>query len=87
MLALTARSAAKARQFPLPAAARRQVAPLSSSAANPSSLLASNRRVEAQQQAASDELGDLMAKRWLGSAIATGTDADRVSPLLPADSE
>lgn len=82
MLSLTARSAAKARRFPLPtAAARRQVAPLSSSAANPSSLLASNRRVEAQQQAASDELGDLMAKRWLGSAIATGTDADRVSPL------
>ncbi|GAA5992244.1 hypothetical protein JCM10908_001835 [Rhodotorula pacifica] len=78
MLSLTARSAAKARRIPLSAASGSRIARLSSSASNPSSLLlASNRRVEAQQQAASDEIGDLMAKRWLGSAIATGTDADR----------
>ncbi|GAA5929950.1 hypothetical protein JCM1841_001224 [Sporobolomyces salmonicolor] len=56
-----------------PAAAAR---PLSSTSSAPS-LLASQRRVEAQQQRASDELGDIMAKRWLGSAIATGTDTDR----------
>ncbi|GAA5986633.1 hypothetical protein JCM11641_005171 [Rhodosporidiobolus odoratus] len=40
-------------------------------------LLASQRRVEAKQQAASDELGDIVAKRWLGNAAAMGTDADR----------
>ncbi|GAA6030914.1 hypothetical protein JCM8097_008933 [Rhodosporidiobolus ruineniae] len=49
---------------------------LSSSAAVPN-LLASRRRVEAKQQQASDELGDIVARRWLGNAAATGTDADR----------
>jgi N-acetyl-gamma-glutamyl-phosphate reductase/acetylglutamate kinase len=54
---------------------------LSSSSVSPSSLLLqSQRRVEQQQQRASDELGDIVAKRWLGHAAANGTDADRVSP-------
>lgn len=58
-----------------------RVAQLSSSSSAPSSLLLqSQRRVEAQQQRASDELGDIMAKRWLGNAVAHSTDADRVRP-------
>ncbi|GAA6009130.1 hypothetical protein JCM11491_005763 [Sporobolomyces phaffii] len=59
------------------ASSARAARTLSSTVATPSSLLASQRRVEAQQQKASDELGDIMAKRWLGSAMAAGTDSDR----------
>ncbi|GJN93070.1 hypothetical protein Rhopal_006115-T1 [Rhodotorula paludigena] len=77
MLAARTRSAAHSlARAAGPAAAAR--APLSSSAVSPSSLLlASHRRVEQQQQRASDELGDIMAKRWLGNAVAHSTDADR----------
>jgi N-acetyl-gamma-glutamyl-phosphate reductase/acetylglutamate kinase len=55
---------------------------LSSSTAVPN-LLASHRRVEAANDRASDELGDFMARRWLGAAAASGTDADRVRPPSP----
>ncbi|BGP51025.1 hypothetical protein JCM10450v2_006951 [Rhodotorula kratochvilovae] len=66
-------SAARTLRAAIPATPARA---LSSSASVPS-LLASQRRVDAQQQRASDELGDIMAKRWLGNAVAHSTDADR----------
>ncbi|GAA5911308.1 hypothetical protein JCM8208_004328 [Rhodotorula glutinis] len=72
----TATTAARSLRAAAPPAAR--VAHISSSTSVPSSLLLqSQRRVDAQQQRASDELGDIMAKRWLGNAVAHSTDADR----------
>ncbi|GAA6013253.1 hypothetical protein JCM10207_000833 [Rhodosporidiobolus poonsookiae] len=72
MLPLHARTAARALRAPAATATRA----LSTSGAVPN-LLASQRRVAAQQEKASDELGDIMARRWLGNAAAQGTDADR----------
>jgi len=45
------------------------------------SLLARSRAVvEQANERQSDQLGDMMAKRWLGAAVQqAGTDADRVS--------
>ncbi|GAA5886433.1 hypothetical protein JCM6882_001637 [Rhodosporidiobolus microsporus] len=76
MLASRSRTAAQAvRALRTPATQATRT--LSSSTVAPANLLASQRRVEAQQQKASDELADIMAKRWLGNAAAQGTDADR----------
>ena len=87
MLAARTRAASTLSRSIRPATGSFQaVRALSSTVATPSSLLASQRRVDAQQQKASDELGDIMAKRWLGSAMAAGTDTDRVSfPLLSSE--
>ncbi|BGP19393.1 hypothetical protein JCM10213_000630 [Rhodosporidiobolus nylandii] len=57
-------------------AAPRAARTLSTTSYTPN-LLASQRRVQAKQEAASDEMGDLIARRWLGNAAAQGTDADR----------
>ncbi|GAA5832028.1 hypothetical protein JCM11251_002793 [Rhodosporidiobolus azoricus] len=76
MLAARSRSAAQAvRALRTPSVQSTRT--LSSSSVAPVNLLASQRRVEAQQAKASDELADIMAKRWLGNAAAHGTDADR----------
>lgn len=45
---------------------------------NQSLLLSSRRKVEASNSKASDQVGDLLAKRWLGGAAAKGNDTDRV---------
>lgn len=47
---------------------------------SPTLLARSRRQVELAQDAASEQLGDIMAKRWLGNAAsAVGPDTDRVS--------
>lgn len=51
----------------------------SSTSVSPTLLANSRRRVEQQQEKASDQLGDVMIKRWLGGAGAVGPDTDRVS--------
>lgn len=45
---------------------------------SPTLLAKSRRTVELANDKASDQLGDIMAKRWLGGAGAKGTDSDRV---------
>lgn len=52
------------------------------------SLLARSRAVvEGANERQSDQLGDMMAKRWLGAAVQqAGTDADRVGPGEPGGS-
>lgn len=46
---------------------------------SPTLLAHSRRQVDLANSKASDQLGDVMAKRWLGGAGAKGTDTDRVS--------
>lgn len=46
---------------------------------SPSLLAHSRRQVDLANSKRSDELGDIMAKRWLGSAGIKGNDTDRVS--------
>ncbi|KAK4057424.1 hypothetical protein OIO90_001493 [Microbotryomycetes sp. JL221] len=55
----------------------RQARLLTTTSCSPTLLAQSRRRVDEQQQRASDELGDIMAKRWLGGAASQATDADR----------
>ena len=45
---------------------------------SPTLLAKSRRTVELAESKRSDEVGDIMAKRWLGGAGAKGTDSDRV---------
>ncbi|KAI5478616.1 N-acetyl-gamma-glutamyl-phosphate reductase / acetylglutamate kinase [Pseudohyphozyma bogoriensis] len=56
-----------------PAAATRSL----TSTVSPTLLAKSRRVVDEANSKASDQLGDLMAKRWLGGAAARGTDSDR----------
>ncbi|KAM0746094.1 Arg-6 protein [Meredithblackwellia eburnea MCA 4105] len=44
---------------------------------SPTMLAKSRRTVDAANSQASDQLGDIMAKRWLGNAVSRGTDSDR----------
>lgn len=66
-----------ARSRSIPAFARRSLS-TSATTASTSQLLAKARRtVDHANSLASDQLGDIMAKRWLGAATSKGTDSDR----------
>lgn len=51
----------------------------STSVSTSSLLLQSKRAVDKANDYQSDQLGDIMVKRWLGGAAAKGVDTDRVS--------
>lgn len=59
----------------------------STTTVSPTLLAQSRKRVDLVNEKASDQLGDIMAKRWLGGAGAAGTDTDRVSYPLTASAE